>query len=192
MEIRTVTPLGITCKYRIAFTPTGMKLAAEAIANAITRIGLAWEGLPKSFTLSPIKVANQGDTLSMLHLPTALAEKKKEFVTLEQVRTTNAKEWSAEPKAEILFMGDSFANIYSLASMGWGSSAGLIEHTSAMLSRPIDRLCINDKSSYATRLALAGQIQRGKDRLTGKKIVIYQFACRELTSGNWKTGYPYQ
>ena len=110
---------------------------------------------------------------------------------LEQVRTSDGKEWSAEPQAEIFFMGDSFANIYSLASMGWGSSSGLIEHTSAVLSRPIDRLCINDKSSYATRLALAGQIQRGKDRLAGKKVVIYEFACRELTSCDWKTGYPY-
>ncbi len=174
------------------WTPTAMKLAAEAIAKAINRIGLIWEQPTTSFTLSPIEVTNQGDTLSMLRLPTALAEQKKDSVTLEQVRTINAKEWSADPKAEILFMGDSFANIYSLASMGWASSAGLIEHTSAKLNRPIDKLCINDKSSYATRLALAGQIRRGKDRLAGKKVVIYEFSCRELASGDWKTGYPYQ
>jgi len=174
------------------WTPSGMKVAAAAIANAIVQIGLVWEEPPESFTYSPIEVGNHGDTLAMLRLPAGLAEEKKDFVTVEQVRTADGREWSAEASAEILFLGDSFANIYSLASMGWASSAGLIEHTSAILSRPIDRLCINDKGSYATRLAIVGQIQRGKDRLAGKKVVIYEFASRELAFGDWKTGYHYQ
>jgi hypothetical protein len=188
-EAKSKTSQPLYLKNDTHWTPTGMKLAAEAIANIITQIGLVWEEPSESFTHSSIEVANQGDILAMLRLPAGLTEEKKDSVTLEQVRTTDGREWSAEARAEILFLGDSFANIYSLASIGWGGSAGLIEHTSAMLSRSIDRLCINDKGSYATRLALVGYIQRGIDRLAGKKVVIYEFACRELAFGNWKTGF---
>jgi alginate O-acetyltransferase complex protein AlgJ len=33
---------------------------------------------------------------------------------------------------------------------------------------------------------LAGELARGRDRLAGKKVVIWQFAERELAFGDWK------
>ena len=53
----------------------------------------------------------------------------------------------------------------------------------------MDTLAINDNGSYATRAALAAGIRRGRDRLSGKKVVIYAFASRELALGDWRTGY---
>ena len=49
-------------------------------------------------------------------------------------------------------------------------------------------MAINDNGSYATRLALAGDMARGGDRIAGKRLVIYQFAARELAHGDWRTG----
>ena len=40
----------------------------------------------------------------------------------------------------MLVLGDSFSNIYSLESMGWGDSAGFIEHLGYALARPLDRI----------------------------------------------------
>ena len=34
--------------------------------------------------------------------------------------------------------------------------------------------------------ALARELASDRDRLAGKKIVVYQFAVRELSIGNWK------
>ena len=79
-------------------------------------------------------------------------------------------------------LGDSFSNIYSLESMGWGTSAGLVEQLSYALRRPIDRLVQNDEGAFATRAML----QRDPARLDGKRVVVYQFAARELAGGDWK------
>ena len=40
------------------------------------------------------------------------------------------------------FLGDSFANIFSVASMGWGEGAGLAEHLSLALGLPVELLGI--------------------------------------------------
>ena len=66
-----------------------------------------------------------------------------------------------------------------------------------VLQRPLDRITRNDNGSYATREILAGELAKGRDRLAGKRLVIYQFAIRELAVGNWKrielkTGTPPQ
>ncbi|HEX7449795.1 MAG TPA: hypothetical protein VF306_19705, partial [Pirellulales bacterium] len=45
----------------------------------------------------------------------------------------------------------------------------------------------NDAGAYATRQTLAGELARGDDRLSGKRLVIWEFAARELAAGDWKT-----
>ena len=79
-------------------------------------------------------------------------------------------------------LGDSFSNIYALESMGWGTSAGFVEQLSYTLRRPVDRLVQNDEGAFATRVLLRNDL----DRLNGKRVVVYQFAARELTFGDWK------
>ena len=83
-------------------------------------------------------------------------------------------------------MGDSFANIYSIESMGWGDSAGFVEHLSYALHRDVDRLTRNDAGAFATRQMLSAELGRGRDRLAGKKVVVWEFAMRELANGDWK------
>ena len=38
--------------------------------------------------------------------------------------------------------------------MGWGTSAGFVEHLSYALSRPLDRIVQNDEGAFATRAVL--------------------------------------
>lgn len=173
------------------WSPTGMRIAAEAIAEAVRALGPAWETPVETFRHSEAEVSNRGDISAMLPLPGSLARKKRESVTIGPVTTSDGRKWSPDPAAEILFLGDSFANIYSLSSLGWGSAAGLVEHLSALLGRRVDTIRINDNGSYATRLTLSGQIRRGRDRLAGKKVVIYEFTSRELAFGDWKAGLRY-
>jgi hypothetical protein len=83
-------------------------------------------------------------------------------------------------------LGDSFSNIYSLEPMGWGQSAGFVEQLAYHLQAPVDRLVRNDAGAFATRDMLARELARGRDRLAGKKWLIWQFAARELAVGDWK------
>jgi hypothetical protein len=90
--------------------------------------------------------------------------------------------------ADVLVLGDSFCNIYSLEQMGWGESAGFVEQLSRALGgRPIDCILRNSDGAFATREILGQELARGNDRLLGKKIIIWEFAARELAFGNWKS-----
>jgi alginate O-acetyltransferase complex protein AlgJ len=70
--------------------------------------------------------------------------------------------------------------------MGWGEAAGLVEHFSYALQRPVDRIVQNDDGAYATRDLLRRDAGGASDRLAGKRIVIWQFAVRELAFGDWR------
>jgi hypothetical protein len=70
--------------------------------------------------------------------------------------------------------------------MNWGCAAGLAEQLSFALNRPVDAILRNDDGAYATREILSRELAQGEDRLAGKKIVVWQFAARELAVGDWK------
>ena len=70
--------------------------------------------------------------------------------------------------------------------MGWGDSAGLAEQLSYELGRSVDRISQNDEGAHASRGVLATELRRGDDRLDGKRVVVFQFASRELAQGDWR------
>jgi alginate O-acetyltransferase complex protein AlgJ len=109
-----------------------------------------------------------------------------EEVTIESVIEPGGRLWAPRADAEILWLGDSFSNIYSAEEMGWGAAAGFAEQFSYYLSRPIDAIRRNDGGAFATRQMLADEVAAGRDRLAGKKLVVWQFAARELSFGDWQ------
>jgi alginate O-acetyltransferase complex protein AlgJ len=147
-------------------------------------------GLPRvaqnSLTLSPKIISNLGDIAEMLKLPSDQKLFTKQTVTISQVQNTNGSPWKADRQSEVLLLGDSFSNIYSLDGMGWGTSAGFAEHLSYAIGRPIDKIVINAGGAFASRRDLAGQMARGIDHLANKKVVVYEFSMRDLAQGDWK------
>lgn len=159
--------------------PQTMALVAAALAK---RIGPGTDS-PGEIVLSPI--IGHGDIAAMLKLPSTEEIYPGEDVTIGQVFTGNTL-WRPSKEAEILLLGDSFSNVFSIEAMGWGESAGFAEHLSLALHRPIDCILRNSDGAFATREILSTELARGQDRLAGKKIVIWEFATRELSFGNWK------
>ncbi len=133
-----------------------------------------------------LEVTNLGDTAAMLRLPRGQTLFPKETVPIRQIVQSDDQLWQPDRSADVLLLGDSFTNIYSLPEMNWGSAAGLAEQLSFLLQRPVDRLAQNDGGSHAVRQSLVQEMARGNDRLAGKQIVIWQFAARELAFGDWK------
>src|SRR3989440_3239364 len=127
------------------------------------------------------KISGTGDIARMLKLPETENRYPAETVTIHEVTR-----WQASKDAEILLLGDSFSNIFSLAALGWGESAGFAEHLSRALGRPLDCILRNSDGAFATREILSRELARGRDRLAGKKLVIWEFAARELAFGDWK------
>ena len=122
----------------------------------------------------------------MLRLPPGQTLFAPERAPVSPVLDLRGRPWKADPAAELLLLGDSFTNIYSDPALGWGAGAGLAEQLGYFLQRPVDRIALNAGGSHASREALARSLASGDDRLAGKKIVVYQFAVRELAQGDWK------
>jgi alginate O-acetyltransferase complex protein AlgJ len=138
------------------------------------------------YLVEDAEVLHHGDLAAMLRLPAGQEVFPPERVAVRQVVTADDLLWRLDRSADVLLLGDSFANIYSLAGLGWGEGAGLAEHLSYQLGRPLDAMTRNDDAAYATRLMLAQELSRGRDRLAGKRVVVWELAERELALGDWR------
>lgn len=164
--------------------PGAMELIAGELAK---RVRQDFSDLQPSadFSLQQLQVEAEGDIAGMLILPPSHTP-YLQAVTLKQVVNADNELWQPDPASEILLLGDSFTNIYSTVGLGWGRSGGLAEHLSYHLQHPIDLFARNDSGAFVTREMLGLELARGRDRLAGKNVVIWEFAERELTHGDWK------
>jgi alginate O-acetyltransferase complex protein AlgJ len=168
------------------WTATGVELTAQAIAEIVRRIVPDRTSPQTLCTHGPVQVDNVGDTARMLYPHNAEDAQAMEQVTVRRIFDMTGEPWSPTRDSDILFLGDSFSNIYSLEGMGWGVAAGLVEQLSYELQRPIDSIVLNGNGAFAARQQLSRDLRRGVDRLSGKRLVIYQFAVRELANGDWR------
>lgn len=167
------------------WTPSAMQCTAEALAEFLREEGLVQKGTAV-FEHRRVTVRNQGDVARMLRLPDWAAAYPEEETVVEQVLLPGGGPWESDPNSEVLLLGDSYVNVYSMAAMGWGESAGFAEHLSAALGTRIDVIRVNDNGAYATRLQLRRELEACPERLAGKRVVVYEFAIRELAAGDWK------
>jgi alginate O-acetyltransferase complex protein AlgJ len=162
--------------------PETMEFVAERLADFLQLPAAAESTAP---SIVEKEIVARGDIAAMLKLTRGDKFFPPEKVTIRQVVTDNGL-WRPSKEADVLLLGDSFSNIFSFEPMGWGESAGFAEHLSFALRRPIDCILRNSDASFATREILSNDLARGRDRLAGKKLVIWEFAARELSFGNWK------
>jgi alginate O-acetyltransferase complex protein AlgJ len=167
--------------------PEAMVLAAAVLGRLIeATIPLGARAANRYVHQPPKEVKNLGDIAMMLRFRRNQSVFIEEVTTIHPVADVSGKPWQPDPSAEVLVLGDSFANIYSLEMMKWGRGAGLAEQLSVALSRPVDAILRNDDGAFATREVLSRELSQGNDRLAGKRVVIWQFAARELAVGDWK------
>lgn len=168
------------------WTPAAMEAFANRLAGMIVESKVLSPQGSAEFRSESVSVANLGDIAVMLQLPKDQQLYREQEVQTRLVMNAQNELWRPDRTSELLVLGDSFSNIYSLSAMGWGESAGLVEQLSLQLGRPVDCLLRNDSGAFATREMLAHELARGRDRLAGKKLVVWEFAMRELAFGDWK------
>lgn len=154
------------------WTPEAMTAVASELAKKI--------GPTVTPTGKPEIVTNLGDLADMLKLP------KRQRVLEPQTVAITPITGGLREDSSILLLGDSFSNIYSLESMGWGANAGFGEQISMCLGERIDKIAINAGGAFSSRQALARQLVGVTNRLAKKRVVIYEFSMRDLAQGDWK------
>ena len=167
------------------WTPRLMERTARdlaALLRARTSLSPAIEPAPWQVREEPRN--GDGDLLGMLRLPQGQKTFAPQSVVTRVVTNADGSAWEPSAGAEVLLLGDSFTNVYSDPSLGWGSGAGFAEHLSLSLGLPIDVVAINGGAAAGTRAELAGP--GGLERLENARVVVYEFADRDLTTENWK------
>ncbi len=173
----------------LAFDTHWRPQASAKVAAALAEFILATVDLAPSrwpgHTRERRSEHNRGDLAVMLSLPREFAHLYTETVELDQVLVHDDMLWRPNPGADVLLLGDSFSNVYSLSDMKWGESAGFAEQLSYHLQRPLATNISNHNGAFATRGALNRELWAGRDQLAGKRLVIWEFSARELSAGNW-------
>lgn len=170
-------------KYDTHWSPETIKVVSEEVSKLLDSLSI--QKGKTDYLTKKIEIQNYGDIVDMLNLNNNSHFFKPQTIEIEQVLENNFL-FKPSKQSDILFLGDSYSNIYSMETMNWGASAGLSEHISKKMHRPIDRIIMNDAGAYATRQELSNDMKRGRDRLYNKKVVIWEFAARELSVGEWK------
>jgi alginate O-acetyltransferase complex protein AlgJ len=165
------------------WTPQYMQQVAEALARDVRRGGSLDPPADPQMHTEVETVTRVGDLVDMLRLLPGQRLFPAQSVEIARVVSGDGARWMPSADADVLLVGDSFTNIYSDPAMGWGDSAGFAEHLSLALGRPLDVLAENGGAAAAVRLSLARGDNRA--RLAGKRLVIYQFAMRDLAGQHW-------
>lgn len=168
------------------WTPAAVEATARELAKRIEIVISTDAPALESFVRRPVVIEGLGDIVDMLLLPLEQRWIEPERVRAQMVMRDDGRVWRAEKDAEILLLGDSFTNVYSDAALGWGAGAGLGEQLSYFLQRPVDRLAVNAGGALHARESLQRVLAGGDDRLSGKRVLVYQFATRELAQGDWR------
>jgi hypothetical protein len=169
------------------WTPTWMEAVAGELATVVVRAGrLPVRAARPDWRAIERPVTRVGDIVDMLKLPEGQTVFSAQTVTTHAVVTGAGDDWAPDETADVLLLGDSFTNVFSLDAMGWGTAAGLGPHLALALGRPVDVIAQNDSGAFATRQALARELAGGHDRLAGKRVVVWELASRELSVGDWK------
>lgn len=172
------------------WTPRGVEVCAEALGKFLEERIEFSEGSQSFYRRSGSRaVSSRGDLATML-FPEPESGGNLETAEIRPVVDGEGRPWHAERGSEVLLLGDSFTNIYSLPSLGWGTGAGLAEQLSFHLQRRVDRIAQNDNGAYAARHRLQDEVAQGKGRLASTRVVVYEFAVRELSWGDWKPNQP--
>jgi hypothetical protein len=169
------------------WNPRFMRAVARDLAGLIrSKVTLPPAEPKPGYTVTEEQVERVGDITDMLKLPEEQKQFLPERVSIDVVKDENGVVWEPDPKADVLLLGDSFTNVFSMDFMGWGAGAGLAAQLAVALGRPVDVIAQNDSGAFATRQALSLELAGGNDRLAGKRVVIWEFAVRELSVGDWK------
>jgi SGNH hydrolase-like domain, acetyltransferase AlgX len=185
------------------WTPAWMEQVAGSLARFVVGRGLLAPApvTPRTWTVVEKTVSRVGDLVDMLGLPPGQTAFVPQTISIREVRSAAGGPFEPDRGADVLLLGDSFCNVFTLGQMGWGEAAGLGPHLARALGRDVDIIAQNDAGAHATRQLLRNEVSADNgagddrqrdgtsepgDRLSGKKLVIWEFAARELAVGNWK------
>ena len=169
------------------WSPQGAELAAGMLADYLTQKVRLAEERSVRYTRQRMVVSRHADMASLLNLPLDQEDAlyPPQRLTVQQVFAPSGSPWRPDPSSDILLIGDSFVEMYDSNETGGIQAVGLAPQLSYHLQRPVHRIGRHDWLTHGAREALGNNIQSVREGARGRRIVIWEFAMRELAQGNW-------
>jgi hypothetical protein len=159
------------------WSPDGARVAAAAVRRQVLAGGAVPPG-DHVYALRPVTVRRHGDLVAMLHVPQIeRALEPERLECLQVVQSDTGTVYSDRPDSQVLVLGDSFLRVYEQDEP---EAAGFIAHLARELAQPLAAIVNDGGGSTLVRQELA----RRPALLRNKKLVIWEFAEREIRYGN--------
>jgi hypothetical protein len=124
-----------------------MEQVARTLGAYVSELGALGAAPEPTLHAAEESAERVGDLVDMLDLPEDQQVFLPQAVRIHPVLDAQGNTWEPDPNAEILLLGDSFTNVFSLEGMGWGAAAGLGPQLALALGRPLDLIAQNDSGS---------------------------------------------
>ena len=158
------------------WSPQGMRLAAEAVAQRVADLGWIEKGTVE-YELKSITLRRHGDLIEMMDNLQTKRHFEPELVQCTQViRGDTGEPYRDEVGSKILVLGDSFLRIYEHDEPG---SGGFIAHLAREFRFPLASIVNEGGASTLVRQKLS----RTPALLVNKRVVIWQFVERDIRFG---------
>jgi alginate O-acetyltransferase complex protein AlgJ len=165
------------------WSPAAVDLAARSLADIlINDLKIQPEPVPR-YTRGPSATSQAPDLLPLLNLPSGrFRGASAEVLSLSSiVEASSGAVWRPDPTSDVLFVGDSFMEIFSERS----AAAGLAELTSLYLQHSLDRRTGRRFGKFDTRQDLGRTVAELRESVRGRRVVVWEFAIRKLYAYEW-------
>ena len=168
------------------WSESGLDLTARALASALAEQPGVSSAPSRVFVRRPIRFVRKFDLLTRLDLPDFAAKRLTSLapIGLTQIRDASGTTWRPDTTSGILFIGDSFLEIFSDGT-GSGLAAGLAEQVSFYLQRAVDRRAKHDFGFLDVREQLGTSIEMVRREAARRRIIVFVFAMRKLSANGW-------
>ena len=158
------------------WAPAGMRLAAETTARRLAELGWVEPG-QTAYDLKPMNLLRQGDIVEMVQNKAIAKRFEPEPIACEQVIDAAGHEpYRDAADSPVLVLGDSFLRIYEHDEP---RAAGFVAHLARALRMPLASIINDGGGSTLVRQ----ELYRKPELLKGKRVVIWEFAERDIRFG---------
>lgn len=167
------------CRTDSHWTPRGARLAADAVSEKIGNADWLRQMVRHESVIREGTLKVRGDLADLQ--PGVPSE--SESVPVMSVTTAAGQPVSAVDRSSpVVVLGDSHTLIFHDPEM-FGSASGFVDFLSQGLGIPLDLVGVRGSGATTTRIELL----RRRDRMAGKRVVIWCFSFREFTES--ETGW---
>jgi alginate O-acetyltransferase complex protein AlgJ len=165
------------------WTPAAVSLVANRVAATLRALPLE-QRAATVYRRASEHVTRLGDLALLLGLPASKLSEiyGRESLDVEQVTDATGAPWQPDPASDVLFIGDSFLEMYS----GQHWQAGLAEQVSFLLQHPVDRIASHHWGPYGEREGLGNSVAAVRQGARTRRVVVWEFAMRRLAFGSWR------